>query len=509
MQRWILRVVSGMMVLALTAVAADTTVPRRLYGGLTLTLLNNAGTDFSVEVELRDINYLSRAPSEVLFKVYAPDGRALVREVIPDDGIQAPMYNSPVAGWDHEAWYYETVRSRGLQPMVRWSAFSDPARLAAMPARTFRYAIKGGGKGRYQVLLVGGKDIYATVRTNPNLPTGYSGSVDWLHGYGALYQKSFLYLPKPTDQVQMMFFQVDRPAQRKMRLYCADKTVLTTRDLPGITQKKLVLSNGRYEMLDGNGKKQRITVADGDFLILSRDAQGAFVYVDPKKGALQLVTFDATAGYGRRKHAVKQMIREVPPGGTLVWATGDRGLARASVNLAESEWNRELILTCEVSGGPGDFLLCGRATIKQEKRPWRGLFSVPLIFCDTQQMAQAMQGGAIYHDNRVFWHPFQVRYHDFIKTLRPEDCVIPKGLARQKEKFISEGSHNSPRRDQADHIMYDYPVHRNRNALNAALVEMEVGLDLIGPGDYIAIGPVRNLAYENNLKYQPFEKVKP
>ena len=39
------------------------------------------------------------------------------------NGINEPAYQHPVVAW-HYAW----TRVRGETPMIRWSAFSDPAR---------------------------------------------------------------------------------------------------------------------------------------------------------------------------------------------------------------------------------------------------------------------------------------------------------------------------------------------------------------------------------------------
>src|SRR5688572_2467324 len=60
----------------------------RLLDGVTLFVVNPQGRDFSIELDVRDCNSGNTGPgnvviSDLLFKLYAPDGRTLIREIIP------------------------------------------------------------------------------------------------------------------------------------------------------------------------------------------------------------------------------------------------------------------------------------------------------------------------------------------------------------------------------------------------------------------------------------------
>ena len=70
------------------AAGADEQTSRvfRLYEGVTFYVVNSEGKDFTISLDVRDINLMANGPREVLFKVYDPDGQPVVREVIPDDG---------------------------------------------------------------------------------------------------------------------------------------------------------------------------------------------------------------------------------------------------------------------------------------------------------------------------------------------------------------------------------------------------------------------------------------
>ena len=399
----ILGIAFGGLALTLAGGVSASETTYRLYDGITAFVTNPDGRPFTVTLEVRDINHRMHGPSELLVKVYPPDGKPVVREVIPDDGIAASTANPEFAGWDHEAWYYATCYSRGLQPLVRWSAFSDPKRLAALAKRSFTYEITGGQPGVYRVVIVGTPDHYVTVKLDPELKYAVAGSPEWLHGHGELFRRSYIYVPKTTHSINLLFLQLDEPASRTF--------VLT--DAQG------------HELASGNG-------ADG--------------------------------------------------------------LVQTSV-LCEGRFDDQ-VLTLEVSDGPGDFLINVTHQLAGNFRPVRAQhLAVTAVLSPDAVTAKATRGGAIYHDDEVFWQTYQMRLHDWLKRLDPEDFEYP-AEAVSSEGFVSVGSHNSPPKGSADRIMHVWAKQKNPQALNAAIKEMLFGMRLIGHGDHVAIGPKRNLAYE-------------
>ena len=70
----------------------------RLYDGITAYVSNPSGKEFQVTLEARDLNVFESRPTEVLLKVYKPDGQHVVREVIPDDGPVSRSYLPRFAG---------------------------------------------------------------------------------------------------------------------------------------------------------------------------------------------------------------------------------------------------------------------------------------------------------------------------------------------------------------------------------------------------------------------------
>ena len=232
----------------------------RLYSGITLYVDNDAGKDFAVSMDLRDLNIYANGLREVLFKVYDPDGVPLVREYIPDDGVTSKNYMPRIGGWDHELQYYALCYSKGTEPMSRWSAWSDPKRLATIAPRHFVRQIRGGKKGIYRILLVGERDHYATLTVDPALPYGVCGHVSWIHGHHDLFKHSYVYVPKGTTGLHIAFAEPDVPQTRHFTIMAPDgKTLFDGMALDGFIETNRDFGAGVYD-----DQILRIDVSDGE-----------------------------------------------------------------------------------------------------------------------------------------------------------------------------------------------------------------------------------------------------
>ena len=328
-----------MMLAALIAVAScippavqaePSTETFRLYHGITAYVDNPRGKDFTLTLDVRDLNLVANGPREVLLKIYNPDGQAVVREIIPDDGITSKGYMPRMGGWDHELDYYALCYSRGTMPMIRWSTPSEPKRLEALAKRTFTHSVKGGLKGIYRIVVVGERDHYVTMKLEPDLPYGVCGHHTWLHGQGGKWQKSYIYVPKGTVGLHLAFAEPDIPRSRRFTL---------------------------------TGRKGR-KLFDGP-------ATGSFLETQVK--------FEK-----------------------------------------DGEYDDEL-LTLGVSDGPGDYLV--HVTLQREVKDYVGM-GVPAIMARDKKTARALNGGAIYEDGEVFWHPFQLRLHRYLGAHKLKDPAL-------------------------------------------------------------------------------------
>ena len=258
----------------------------RLYQGITVYVDNSAGRDFEVKLDLRDLNIYGNGPREVLLKVYDPDGRAVVREYIPDDGIESEAYLPRIGGWDHELQYYTLCRSKGFDPMIRWSIWSEPKRLATQAARTYVRRVTGAQKGIYRILLVGDRDHYATVTVDPALPYGVCGHATWIQGHHDLWKRSYVYVPRGTTGLHVGFAEPDMPRTRRLTITAPDKKVLF--DGPatgGFVATGVGLKGGAYD-----DQVLRIDVSDGpnDYLLRATLKRGSNHYFKAHSGvALQ------------------------------------------------------------------------------------------------------------------------------------------------------------------------------------------------------------------------------
>ena len=223
--------------LALSSVAAENPMPAprlapvagttfRLCDGLTILVNNPKGAAFTLGLDVRDLNLIETGPREVLLKVYDPEGKALVREVIPDDGVVTPIGQSPTGGWDHEGWYYLYQSKSGAPSMLRWSGQAAPDRLAAIPARVIERSIPAGKPGAYRIVVVGTRDHVASVRVDPALSWAVAANPFFLHPVGDLLKKSYIYVPRGTLGLNLAFVEYDRPRTRTYALRDASGAVI-------------------------------------------------------------------------------------------------------------------------------------------------------------------------------------------------------------------------------------------------------------------------------------------
>ncbi len=258
----------------------------RLCEGVTLFILNPEGKDFSVSLDVRDLNLLANGPREVLFKVYDPEGFPVVREIIPDDGCGEANFPERIGGWDHELQYYANLYAKGTAPSYRWSAWSHPARLKTLVARTFDRPIPGGKRGVYRLVLAGTPDHYVTVRLPAEMQVGFMGHPTFMHGHGSLMKKCYLYVPPGTTGLFYAFAEPDQPPSRRFRLTGPDGKILfegmatggfTASDSPGQGAKVSFGQPGEYD-----GRLLTFEVSDGpnDYLAKITFQQGKPIFSD-------------------------------------------------------------------------------------------------------------------------------------------------------------------------------------------------------------------------------------
>ncbi|MCX5662502.1 MAG: hypothetical protein NTW19_22705 [Planctomycetota bacterium] len=311
------------------ALAAEQTF--RLHEGVTLYVVNDKGEDFNVGLDVRDLNLYANGPREVMFKVYDPDGKPVVRKIIEDDGCTSANFPDRAGGWDHELQYYANLNAKGTKPTIRWSAWSDPKRLATQVARKFDEPVKGK-KGVYRIVLAGTWDHYVTVRLPDSLKYGFCGHPTFMHGIGSSLKQAFVYVPKDMVGLFVACQEPDEPRNRNFK----------------------------------------ITAPDGKVLF-NDQATGGF-----------------NSNEGNHWHPASQ---EFPKG---------------------TDYNGK-IMKVEVSDGPNDYLF--KMTFIFKKVEWGDYVSMGAnaIFCPDEATANAIKGGTIVVDDQVFFHPFQVRFHEWLK----------------------------------------------------------------------------------------------
>jgi hypothetical protein len=410
-----------------SATTTATTTPEtprtyRLEDGITAYVDNSRGEKFDLDLDIRDLNLFADGPRELLVKVYDPDGRVVVRQVIADDGVSGGGYLPPQGGWDHALWYQTLNYARGSAPMVRFSAFSDPARLKLLAARRFHYSIPASQAGIYRIMVVGVDDHYVTIHLSPKLKYAVCGHPMWLHGSGDMFKRSYIYVPKGTTGLHLGFVEPDRPQTRRFTLTAPDGA----------------------RLFDG--------AAEGGFV------EKSIAFPSPRQYDDKLLILDVSSG------------------------SGDYLLHLTLINdFAQGDEHDEYFAKYGRGRGPA------------------------AVLAPDEQTARAAHAGAIEHDGQVFWHMFQVRLYDWIKKLSPDDFVVNDASGRVCNVVRLPGTQGwdldgLPKRDGfvpfvarivapplCDRIMFSYPLHHNRQALNLALREIASSLRSISTGDYMSV----------------------
>ena len=237
-------------------------------------------------------------------------------------------------------------------------------------------------------------------------------------------------------------------------------------------------------------------------------------YVYVPKGTLGI-----DFGFAEYDQPVTRSFRVTTANGRILWdgpATG--GFQSRTLKFDKPGELDDQILTLEVSAGEGDYML-HLLMLRDDVRLYRGTGGAPAIYAPDAATAKQLQGGAIYHDGKVFWHGFQVRYHDWLKNnLKDDDYIVRdtegkvveptpgksygwgtpsmeyKGLGEAPGFIPLNGVHEAP--PLSDSLMHNYQAHKNRNVLNVALRDLQEGLRMIIVGDM----PVIN-RWSGNLGY--------
>lgn len=242
--------------------------------------------------------------------------------------------------------------------------------------------------------------------------------------------------------------------------------------------------------------------------------QFARTYVYVPKGTVGL-----NLGFAEYDQPVTRAFKVTAPDGKVLWdrpAAG--GFQSGAAKFEAAGQYDDQVLAVDVAPGRGDYLMHLQLT-RSDVKPYRGQGGAPALFAFDPETARALQGGAIYHDDAVFWHPFQVRLHDWLKAnQKPEDLVIrdkdgkeitpsdgpkygfgfPSKLYRglpEVPGFVTLNGNNEPP-PLCDTLMHNYPAHRDPHVLAVALRDLEGGLRQLTVGDTPVIS-----GWNGNLGY--------
>ena len=146
--------------------------------------------------------------------------------------------------------------------------------------------------------------------------------------------------------------------------------------------------------------------------------RNACVYVPPGTSGLQFAVAEPDEPRSRR-------VKLTAPDGTVLFdgvATGGycspsgEAWDESTAGFAQGRYDGKL-LGVEVSDGPNDYLL--KIGLQQPAKgpfdTYAGMGSCA-VYCPDEATARAIRGGTRVVDDELFWHPFQVRFHHWLKA---------------------------------------------------------------------------------------------
>ncbi len=398
----------------------------RLHDAMTVLYDNARGGAFEVSVKVRDINYSSRGPAELLIKMYDPEGGLVLREVAVDDGVKGDLYAGASAGFDHLALYFADTQAKGLTPAVKYGAFMKPERVKAMPARELKYTVPGGKKGVYRLIMVGQPDLLVSFSTKPEMRSGTAGGPDLLYAAGRQFETGYFRVPQGATGLELSLLQIDRPADRTLTVW------------------------------DGQGKVLAALSGEGGF------AAQKVKFEAPMDGQVLKMGLSAGAGLEAKKG---------------MWGAGGGGGGEEGGGGGGG------------GGGGSDALMGVYLTVAKGARYGRPGGRLAAVICPDEATARALNNGAMEHDGQVFYQRYAMTVHDYLKTLKAEDFVSPNQTATNPGTYTPLGSHEKPAKTCADVQMFDYLHNKDRATLNRALKDMLEGMRQMGYDDQVMRGP--------------------
>lgn len=191
-------------------------------------LNDETGGGFDLKIDLRDMNVYCEGARDAYVFVIAPDGRILVRCLLPDDGItrNEPKYKDGCAdiGLDFRYRAYHRLNSEnGTPPGKERSPYlAEPQKLKA---RTFSLKIPDAGKGIYRLAVAGCWDHWFSVTPSRRMSAA-------LHpGQGAVYlhrdqlRDGYLYIPAGVKDASIALTGEIRPFNWRVSAEIDGKTV--------------------------------------------------------------------------------------------------------------------------------------------------------------------------------------------------------------------------------------------------------------------------------------------
>ncbi len=177
-------------------------------------LEDTAGGGFDLRIDLRDMNVYCEGARDAFVFVIGPDGRILVKKLLPDDGVikNDPKYKDGCAdiGLDFRyRAYYRKNAPDGYPPgKVRAPCLAHPGKL---PARTFSLRIPDAGRGVYRLAVAGCWDHWFSVTPSRKMTAALHPGQGGIYLHGSQLNNVSLFIPRGTRDISLALTEEIQP----------------------------------------------------------------------------------------------------------------------------------------------------------------------------------------------------------------------------------------------------------------------------------------------------------
>jgi hypothetical protein len=252
-------------------------------------LIDNEGSGFKAELDIRDMNIYQEGERPAFVFVVAPSGEVVQQLFIADDGIVNGNFGYKDGIFDmyldlRYREYHRVHSPDGTPPGKRRSpVLNNPEKLQA---RSFTLDVPAAGRGIYRVYIGGCWDHWVSLSTSRAMPCGIYPGAGAMYAHGDQLSESYMYVPGNVKDVSFAVSDEVAPFDRSLKVYDASGKKLAETPTGGIVNFDIWRNAAGGQVvkleLDGSGTGTCLHVKGAPFILFpdaesAKAARGGFI----------------------------------------------------------------------------------------------------------------------------------------------------------------------------------------------------------------------------------------